>query len=173
MEKNSVTKDAAQICPCCGQRKPKPRVAKIYKMMRAFTEIAEASGQGQWVKVPAFRYSGTHAQLKYWGVIEDQVHYNKAGEEKRRSGVWRVTAHGKEWMAGRVTVPAEAIVLLDAVQNFSSTRLTFNEAMECFKDSKRFASIEESRWETEFERERAREERRSLEADDDDDDEWG
>jgi hypothetical protein len=125
-------KTPADICPCCKQAKPQPRQVRLTTFAPILAGIWRRS-EGAFIKVPAFEFHGTHAQMKYWGVIEDQKYKTKAGELRTRSGVWRVTETGRRWIEGETTLPAEATILMDEVFSWSTTRLTFEQALEISK----------------------------------------
>jgi len=95
--------------------------------------------------------SGSFASLRHWGLIKelsierydqlkedgkiDDVIYN--AEEKRRSGYWLLTPHGKDFVLGKSKVPRHALV-------YNSECLKFDESskvgiIDCFKNTEDYA----------------------------------
>ena len=96
--------DDGTRCPCCTQ------LAKVYKrqingaMVRALVGLYRASHVGAvFAHLPPIDPShGDAAKLAYWGLIEEEP---TVREDGGRSGWWRITPLGVDWLHARVTLP--------------------------------------------------------------------
>lgn len=100
-------------CPCCGQR-VKLYKRKIHKgmavdLIRVYREQRRL-GWTEFIHVEKYlqstgkSYSHNFALAEFWGLAER----SKAEPEQpaaRTGGLWRLTALGREFVAGRMTVP--------------------------------------------------------------------
>lgn len=99
-------------CPCCTQ------FAKVYKrkvnstMARGLIDIYRNAGI-EWCHVRSLR-SSSHAgdnreesKLRYWGLLEEETDRRGDGG---RSGWWRVTPEGEEWVLNRSSVLKYALL---------------------------------------------------------------
>lgn len=103
-------------CPCCGQ------FVKLYRrklnssMAYALIMIARHDRRrpGEFFHVPAWLDAlavpsavarGDFAKLRFWGLIEPQPDTRRADGSKR-AGFWRITPLGRDFAAGRVSVPS-------------------------------------------------------------------
>jgi len=92
--------DDGARCPCCQQ------FAKVYRrkinsgMARALIQCY-LIGRGQYVHATEL---GSHetAQLQWWGLLEEQPAKRPDGG---RTGWWRITPLGEDWMRGKARVP--------------------------------------------------------------------
>jgi len=61
-------------------------------------------------KIPAYQYRGLHARLALWGLAEELLHVKRDGHGQTRSGQWRPTQKGMQWLSGMTLVPSEVYV---------------------------------------------------------------
>lgn len=66
-------------------------------------------------------------KLRYWGLVVPER--DKATNPNGRTGIWRVTDLGVEWLAGRVTVPSHALVFDSRCFGLEGESLSFIEAL--------------------------------------------
>lgn len=101
--------DEGERCPCCTQ------LAKVYRralnagMARALIAMYRAGGT-DWIHKPTvLKGLGSAARdesiLRYWGLLEEEKDRRPDGG---RSGWWRVTDAGEEFVLGATTVPKHA-----------------------------------------------------------------
>lgn len=100
-------------CPCCGQ------FVKVYRrtinstmarqLITAHGMHAEGWFHTRDVVLADSAGAGDFSKLECWGLIYRQPHVQ--GEEgKRTSGMWKITDKGRDFIAGRVTVPQYAYI---------------------------------------------------------------
>lgn len=94
-------------CPCCTQ------FAKIYRrkinagMARALITQWNAVGQNYTRTTRIAPFTHEAAQLSWWDLIEDdQARRDDGG----RSGLWRITDIGKQFVLNRLRVPKYALI---------------------------------------------------------------
>lgn len=103
-------------CPCCTQN------VKVYR--RKLTSVAARAVIALWREhgtdfghlprvvrkhMPDVAHQGGYLTLPaHWGLIEDESGLRR--EDGGRTGYWRVTALGVDWVEGRTAVPAYANV---------------------------------------------------------------
>lgn len=160
-------------CPHCHQTLPVPRVERLTSTLAdALAQISRQTQDGaHYVKVPAYQFRGLHARLVYWGLLEELLHQKKSGSGQTRSGSWRPTVKGCQWLSGLTTVPSEVFVLKGRVVGLGCTMITFEEALtQAEAPAKgRARKAMEDEGDRLFLAEQARLERSYLEEDDDDD----
>lgn len=101
--------DPGEKCPCCTQ------LAKVYhrhitsSMARTLIAMWRAAGT-DWCNVPNLinRKGADEAKLRYWGLVEPQP--GERGDGSTRTGWWRVTDKGRDYVHGKVLVPYTAHV---------------------------------------------------------------
>lgn len=117
-------------CPCCG------RFAKIYQrklystMAYALVQIYQyfkCPDADEWLHVPehldgkgVVARGGDWAKLRYWGLIEH--------DGDHRSGYWRITDNGKDFVEGKLCV-AKSVYLFDGVVVGVEGLTTIHEAL--------------------------------------------
>ena len=129
--RNTIEGDGGK-CPCCR------RWGKIYArninetMCRSLIWLAytRANARG-WVDVPetAPRWlvrSNQLATLRWWGLVE---RLPSNDPDAKHSGLWRVTQLGRDFVAGRVTVPKTAYTYNGEVEYMSAEQTT---VADCF-----------------------------------------
>jgi hypothetical protein len=95
-------------CPVCGQFGKVYRMRLTQTMALAVKWIADHGNPDGWVEVqstgPRWMIRGkTYSMIAHWGLIESQ---------SRRSGIWRVTPKGRDFLSGKVLVP-DAVYIYD------------------------------------------------------------
>ncbi len=101
-------------CPVCGQ------YVKVYKrtinatMARQLITAWHKHGTSQWfhtrdVVLVDSSGAGDFSKLEYWGLIKRQMH-TPGEDEKKSSGMWKITDEGYGFIKGRHSVPEFAIV---------------------------------------------------------------
>lgn len=112
-------------CPCCGQ------FGKVYKaklsqhFVLCLKWMADHAGDDGWVEVqktgPRWMLkSKTYSMLEHWGFIECQT---------RRSGVWRVTRLGRDFLGGSHLAPAAVYIYDNRVWSTDEKEVAFRD---CF-----------------------------------------
>ena len=122
-----------ESCPCCSQ------FAKVYKrritspMARALLEFRKATPDGSFAHLPTILQEsncatahGDFAKLRYWGVIEEELAKRPDGG---RSGWWRITAFGEDFIAGRVSVPKYAHIYDGRCLGIDGDQVMFSDAL--------------------------------------------
>lgn len=100
--RDALVAGESSTCPCCDQ------FVKLYRrklnagMAHSLITLLRASGT-QWAHVPSVtgRQSSEEAKLRYWELIE---------AHPERSGYWRVTELGEQFVLGRATVPSHVLL---------------------------------------------------------------
>lgn len=120
-----------EACPNCHRPYPQPRVEHLTAALAdALTQIAKQTDGGKvYVKVEAYRFQGCHARLALWGLAEELLHPKKSGSGQTRSGSWRPTAKGMQWLSGVTQVPSEVHVVGGKVVGLGRTLVGFEEAL--------------------------------------------
>lgn len=109
------------ICPCCD------RSGKVYRLSINQTYalslrwIDVHGKEGGWINVqdnaPRFMLKGkNYGMLTHWGVLESF---------SMRSGIWRTTQKGKDFLKGLINLPLGAFIYNDKVWAFSSEEVSF------------------------------------------------
>lgn len=122
---------SCSACPTCHRPFPSPRVERLTPLLAdALQQIARQTQDGKvYVKVPAYRFQGVHAKLALWGLAEELLLEKRSGSRQTRSGSWRPTAKGMQWLAGFGLVPSEVHVHAGKVVGLGRTMVSFEEAM--------------------------------------------
>lgn len=127
------------VCPCCD------RHGKVYKLTLhktfacAIAWLVAKAGQDGWVEVqnkgPRWLLrSKNYGMLTHWGLIES------AGT---RSGVWRATQKGRDFICGNITVPAAVFIYDDKTWGFDDSQTTFGA---CIKNRFDFEEMMDARF---------------------------
>lgn len=112
-------------CPCCG------KWGKVYKtklsqhLALCLKWIASHEGEDGWADVqnngPRWMLkSKTYPLLEHWKMIE---------YKERRSGCWRVTTQGHEFLRGRLMVPASVLIYDNRIWGVDNESVSFRD---CF-----------------------------------------
>ena len=113
------------ICPCC-DRKGKVYPIKLNKTYACAVAWIMVNGDAEgWVNVqkkgPRWMLAGkNYGMLTHWGLIES------AGT---RSGIWRATLKGRDFVRGLTTVPSAVFIYDDRVWGFEDKQTTFSECI--------------------------------------------
>lgn len=127
----------ASECPCCGA------VVKIYprsihaQMARWLIELARHTDRPPgilmgpdegWIDqttIPA--RGGDYGKLRHWGLVEHRE--KSAGDDRRTSGMWRITWSGWRFARGDVPVPRFAHVYRGSCLGYSAEQTTIRECL--------------------------------------------
>ena len=160
---------AGKSCTTCHRAFPTPRVERLTSTLAdALAQIARQTDGGKvFVRVPAYQFQGVHARLVYWGLVEELLHPRRSGSGRTRSGSWRPTAKGMQWLSGVTAVPSEVFVLGGKVVGLGRTMITWEQALVAIsaKGSKKRGAAADEEGERLFLQEQAALEREYLEAD--------
>ena len=105
-------------CPCCGQ------YVKMYRYSIAGVAAAclirlYGSPEGAFVPVNSIArghgVGGHWARLRRWGLIEEAINEDT---KKRTSGLWRITARGREFVDNKILVPKYVLIYNGTVFGF-------------------------------------------------------
>ena len=108
-------------CHHCGQYLPQERRERLTDgLVRALRQIAAEGGQHNFIEVDPYKFKGTHGKLRYWDLLEEQMYISEDDPDhpQRRSGRWRLTQRGRDYLAGKIQVPEYAVVLQDQVVRY-------------------------------------------------------
>jgi hypothetical protein len=124
-------------CPCCG------RLVKLYPYnlnANACVSLIWIYRLGKeetdgWVHVQrkfteVFGRNATamsYITLKHWDFIEPQA--SNEDPDKNASGLWRITARGKQFLKGSMRVSKTAMVYKDNVREFRGESINIHEAL--------------------------------------------
>jgi hypothetical protein len=120
-----------EACPTCHRPYPTPRVERLTaNLADALAQIARQTDNGKvYVRVPAYQFGATHARLALWGLAEELLHPRRSGSGQTRSGSWRPTAKGMQWLSGLAVVPSEVFVQGGKVVGLGRAMISFDEAL--------------------------------------------
>ena len=98
-------------CPCCTQ------FAKVYPRQlnshtaRMLIAMNDRHKRGeQWIYLPGLHMGhADEAKARYWGLIEAMPNVVRPDGSKR-TGWWRLTQHGKDFVYCRIKVPKYALI---------------------------------------------------------------
>lgn len=114
-------------CPTCHRPLPQPEVERLTP---ALAQIARQTQDGKvFVRVPAYQFKGRHARLGLWGLAEELLFPKKSGSGQTRSGSWRPTQKGMQWISGLTHVPSEVFVQGGKVVGLGRDLITWEQAM--------------------------------------------
>ena len=119
-------------CPCCG------RYAQVYSrrihktIAQKLVHLHRLGGAQAYVHTSNLVFAGEagvgdFSKAKYWGLIEEAKNENIG---KRNSGHWKLTQKGIDFVQGRITIPARAIVFDDRVLDFAGEQVSIRECIE-------------------------------------------
>lgn len=129
-------------CPLCG------KFGKIYKtklgagLTLALKWIADHGGQDGWVDVQVkgprwMLRSKTYPLLTHWNFLESRQH---------RSGEWRITDRGRDFINGQILAPLAVFIYDNKKVAVSEETITFRESLELKFDFDELMSSQ-FRWE--------------------------
>lgn len=153
-------------CPTCHRPMPQPRVERLTPLLAdALQQIAKQTQDGRvYVKVPAYQFRAQHAKLALWGLAEELLMSKRSGSGQTRSGSWRPTLKGMQFLGGITKVPSELHVQAGKVVGLGRTMVSFEEAMAGAASPVKARRAIDDEGERLFLREQARLERSYLEA---------
>jgi hypothetical protein len=125
--------DKGTTCPCC-ERYIKRYRRKLNAGMAIFlVQLYRLSGdQSPWVhaldvyRLNNRRLQGDYGKLRFWQLIE--LHPNN-DPNKTSSGMYRLTAKGRDFVEKRCEVPAHAFVLNNECEKFSDQMISIEGAL--------------------------------------------
>lgn len=111
----------ASVCPCCDQ------FVKLYRrklnagMAVSLVKLFRSVGTS-YAHVPSTvgRESADQALLRYWGLLE---------EDGSRTGYWRVTALGEQFVLGKVTVRSHVLLYNGRFLGLDGEQVTIQECL--------------------------------------------
>ena len=123
-EYRQTIKDKGGRCPCCrrwgkinGYQVNSTQTRGMIWMLKNFRKSA-------WVdlgKAPKWILrSKAMATLHHWGLLETKT---KTDEDKRGSGLWRLTQRGRDFVYGRIKLPKHAFVFDNKLIKFSKEQV--------------------------------------------------
>lgn len=71
-------------------------------------------------------HGGNFATMAYWGIIEEKP---KGGEDKRTSGIWRITPLGESFIKGEARLPKYVTTYNGRAESMSSETISIEEAI--------------------------------------------
>jgi hypothetical protein len=117
----------SEPCECCG-RPVATYQRSIYDVMAAtLIEAAVSTEPGEWFHLPTLsRMGGDNAKMRFWGLIEEEMQLDP---DKGRSGWWRVTPLGRQFVNMDTTVPRYVDVRLNKVLQFHGGAVTITDVL--------------------------------------------
>lgn len=118
-------------CPCCGRyaqiyyRGISKTVAKQLATLWALQQTPESYVHASKL-VLGSSGAGDLTKAKYFGLIEEKPH---TPNEKKTSGLWRLTPKGVDFIRGRVAIPRRVAIYNDEVLGYSDKTMMFHEAL--------------------------------------------
>lgn len=118
-------------CPCCrrwgkinGYQVTSTQVRGMIWMVKRFRRSAwvDLSKAPKWVL-----RSKSMATLHHWELLEAKP--KGADEDKRGSGLWRLTPRGRDFVYGRITLPKHAFVFDNKLIKFSREQVNVIQAL--------------------------------------------
>lgn len=105
-------------CPCCGAFPQDPYDVHLSAQMIVMLQWIRGNPD---LKIQQSAPRGLlraqqHGKLKHWGLATDL----SGDGSGRRSGIWRITSLGQDFLGGAVAIPASATVWRNRVQSWSS-----------------------------------------------------
>lgn len=111
-------------CPACGQ------FVRLYKRKLGSPQarglillysLHRSTGK-EWIHIRKIieqvNVHGDFAKMVYWGLIEE---HSNEDEDKKNSGLWRITEKGKRFVRNEIKIPSHALVFNGKLQGFSGT----------------------------------------------------
>lgn len=107
--REAVKQPGGAICPTCTQHAQIYRRQIYSRMARDLIALWRAGGTEEFVHAPTVlrRARGDDAKLRYWGLIEEESERRPDGG---RTGYWRVTEKGADFVRGLIRLPKHALV---------------------------------------------------------------
>jgi hypothetical protein len=145
----SAIKDKGANCPCCGRWGKINGYQITSTQVRGMIWMLKNFRKNEWIdlgKAPKWVLrSKSMATLHHWGLLESKP--KNKDEDKRSSGLWRLTQQGRDFVYRRITMPKYAFVFdnklikvskeqVDAVQALGK-KFSYEELM-----STRYRSVE-------------------------------
>lgn len=101
------------VCPCC------LRFIKTYqrpinsRQAVAMINLYKHTAPGEFAHLTKFGDpSNEISKLRYWALVEEQVHLLTKPSGKRHSGCWRLTPLGRQFVEHKTLIPKYAVVHL-------------------------------------------------------------
>jgi hypothetical protein len=132
--------DDGALCPCCGQYAKRYRRKLSALMARWLIALVRLSPKGEWVHAhdvfTALGKRGSNASdycyLERWGMIEpappDAVPV-RPELKPGRSGHWRPTAVGRNFVAGALQVSSVVVMYGSRLEGFEGSLVTIQQAL--------------------------------------------
>lgn len=134
-------------CGCCGKYGKRYKRTLNSTMVRGLIWLVRMAGADrEWINIqdsaPAWLMRSKQlATLRYWGLVERKwLDPTEAG--KRRSGVFRPTTHGIDFVYGRLRVPRQCYEYRGQVDGYSAEETNVRESL-----GKKFDYYELMGWE--------------------------
>lgn len=118
-------------CPCCTQRAQTYKRKLNSSMVNLLAAMVRAGGEREYVHAlvvardAGLFQQGDAGKLAYWHLVEEEPERRPDGG---RSGWWRVTELGGEWLRGRATVHKYALVFDGRVRRLEGEAVTVHDA---------------------------------------------
>ena len=116
------------VCPVCDQHAQQYRRKLNSGMALALVTMYQRAGRNWCHKPTVLAGVGSSARdeslLRFWGLIEERHKTQPQG----RTGWWRVTAKGEQFIAGHITVPRYVWVYAGTFLGFDGDQITLADA---------------------------------------------
>jgi len=124
--------DKGYNCPCCGQlckryfRKLNANmavtvIAMFIKKKFGFIRVEE------FLRVNGYQRSGDFPYLVHWGILEKMQ--GKRGDGSSRTGFYKLTDKGRQFVQGNITVPQTLIFYNGKCEGFEGDEITIQQAL--------------------------------------------
>lgn len=123
---------AKEDCPCCG-RYAQMYDRKLYATIgRKLIKLYRLGGATEYVHTSRLVEQGEtgigdFGKARYWNFIEEQP---ITQDNKKKSGYWKLTAFGVDFVTGRIRVASRVMLFDDRVYGFSEELINIRECLE-------------------------------------------
>jgi hypothetical protein len=126
-------------CPCCGQRVKVYRrtITSAMALALILIERRARAHNNEWFHVPSYLSATTHgaaarggdwSKLRYWGMLQQLGDVRPDGST--RTGMWRMTDMGVDFVHERISVPKVVLVYNQTLLGHDSAQwVTIREAL--------------------------------------------
>lgn len=116
-------------CPCCDQHAQIYRWSLYSTAARMLLRMYEAGGATEFVESKRVKRTGdggSCSHLRLWGLVEQEAERRPDGG---KSGWWRVTLPGEQFLMGATTIPKYAYVYNGEVLRYDGPPRTISDVM--------------------------------------------
>lgn len=121
---------AGAICPCCNQHVRLYKHKLNAKQCQALIQLYHDCKQIEYVHVNQIevhhQIQGSFAKLEHWQLIEKKP---IEAEDKKNSGMWKITEIGKKFVELKKNVPSHVLILNGTRRGYDGDRISIRIAL--------------------------------------------